>query len=256
VQQVLFEGVRTVLDGVEVHRGLSFSVESGQVVCLLGPSGCGKTTALRVIAGLIPRYDGIVRVAGEETSIAWNRLAMVFQSPRLTYWRTALENVILGIELRNPTISKNDRTRRALAWLSTVGLEDSRDKFPRSLSGGEQHRLSLARALAVDPEILLMDEAFSDQDVVSRQRLWQLTLSLCQTQSRTIVLVTHDVEEALFLADRIHVLTAKPATVHTTLDITLPHPRHLELPDPKVDALRSTLHRALRGSSENSPEGL
>ena len=253
--QVLFDGVCTVLDGVEVHRGLSFGVQTGQVVCLLGPSGCGKTTALRLIAGLISGQAGIVRVAGEETSTAWHRLAMVFQSPRLTYWRTALENVLLGIELRDPTISKKERLSRATAWLSAVGLQESRNKFPRALSGGEQHRLSLARALAVDPEILLMDEAFSDQDLVSRQRLWQLTLELCQQKKRTIVLVTHDVEEALYLADTIHVLTEKPATVHTTLDITLPHPRHLESSDSKLDALRSMLHTALKGSHGNSSEG-
>ena len=142
--QVLFDGVSTVLDGVEVHRGLSFGVQTGQVVCLLGPSGCGKTTALRLIAGLISGQAGIVRVAGEETSTAWHRLAMVFQSPRLTYWRTALENVLLGIELRDPKLSKNERLSSASAWLSAVGLEESRNKFPRSLSGGEQHRLSLA----------------------------------------------------------------------------------------------------------------
>lgn len=252
--KVLFDGVSTVLDGVEVHRGLSFGVQSGKVVCLLGPSGCGKTTALRLIAGLISGQAGIVRVAGEETSTAWHRLAMVFQSPRLTYWRTVLENVLLGIELRDPTISKTERLSRATGWLLAVGLEASRDKFPRALSGGEQHRLSLARALAVDPEILLMDEAFSDQDLVSRQRLWQLTLELCQQKNRTIILVTHDVEEALYLADTIHVLTEKPATIHATLDITLPHPRNLESADSTVDALRSMLHTALKGSHGNSSE--
>ena len=195
-------GERAVLDGI------GFEVERGELLCVLGPSGCGKTTLLRVLGGLLAPTSGEVRVAGDPPSVAWPRVAYVFQSPRLVPWRTALDNVRLAQQLR---LGRPDE--RAARYLALVGAAEHATRYPAVLSGGERQRVALARALAVEPEVILMDEPFSALDGATRTRLGAELREIWRATGRTIVFVTHDVAEAESLATRILVLTARPAKV-------------------------------------------
>ncbi|MBI2324077.1 MAG: ATP-binding cassette domain-containing protein [Chloroflexi bacterium] len=187
---------RAVLDG------LTFTVEPGELVCVLGPSGCGKTTLLRVLGGLLRPTAGEVRIAGEPAERAWRRCAFVFQAPRLVPWRTALDNVRLGQELR-----VGHANGSAQRYLEMVGLADLAARYPAMLSGGERQRVALARALAVEPEVILMDEPFSALDADTRARLRDEVVRIWRAERRTIVFVTHDAAEADALATRRLVLT-------------------------------------------------
>jgi NitT/TauT family transport system ATP-binding protein len=249
---LLFHRVYTSFGAEEVHRGLTFSVRAGEVACLVGPSGCGKTTALRIIAGLLDRYQGTVRIAGLPPQRAWMRQALVFQSPRLAYWSTALANVELGLELRFPRMDRRQRRLRAVHYLEAVGLAADLHKYTLQLSGGERHRVALARAFAVEPDLLLMDEPFSDLDVATRARLWDLTLHLSQATRRTVLMVTHDLEEALYLADRVFVLSPKPSSVLLTVEVASPRPRDMDAP--LLASLRSRMRTALEEAVRNRSE--
>ncbi len=191
-------GERAIVDG------LTFTVEPGEFLCVLGPSGSGKTTLLRVIGGLLRPTSGEVRVAGEPAERAWPRCAFVFQAPRLVPWRTALDNVRLGQELR-----MGHANGSAGRYLEMVGLADLAGRYPAMLSGGERQRVALARALAVEPEVILMDEPFSALDADTRGRLRDEVVRIWRAERRTIVFVTHDVAEADALATR-RLLLRKP----------------------------------------------
>lgn len=193
---------RLVLDG------LTFSVEEGELLCVLGPSGCGKTTLLRVLGGLLPPTSGMVRIGDDPPERAWARCAFVFQAPRLVPWRTALDNVRLAQELRCGRV--NGEAER---YLAMVGLGDHAGRYPAVLSGGERQRVALARALAVEPDVILMDEPFSALDADLRRELGDQLRGIWRAARRTIVFVTHDAAEAERLATRILVLTARPARV-------------------------------------------
>jgi NitT/TauT family transport system ATP-binding protein len=184
-------GDRPIIDG------LSFTVEPGELLCVLGASGSGKTTLLRVIGGLLRPTAGEVRVGGEPADQAWPRCAYVFQAPRLVPWRTALGNVRLAQELRT-----GHANGEAARYLEMVGLADLADRFPSMLSGGERQRVALARALVVEPAVILMDEPFSALDATTRTRLREELLRIWREQRRTIVFVTHDAAEADALATR------------------------------------------------------
>ncbi len=191
-----------------VLDGLTFDVAEGELLCVLGPSGCGKTTLLRVLGGLLPATSGEARVGREPADVAWPRIAYVFQAPRLVPWLTARENVRLGQELR---LGRADA--RADRELARVGLAPVADRYPAVLSGGERGRVALARALAVEPEVILMDEPFSALDATTRTRLREELRDIWRAERRTIVFVTHDVAEAESLATRILVLTERPARI-------------------------------------------
>lgn len=259
---VVVENLWTNLGNQQIHAGLSFDANEGEVIALLGPSGCGKTTALRILGGLLPDYQGNVSVAGLSPQRAWRQAAFVFQTPRLVPWRTALGNAMLGMELRGGGNRKKTIRADALHYLQALGLEADTDKYPVGLSGGERHRVALARAFALEPNILFMDEPFAGLDLFTRQRLWELTLKLCQPHRRTIVLVTHNLEEALFLADRIFVLSRKPSRVTDVVEMNVPHPRTSH-DDPAITRTRQHLLRllheteitaepAIRGTTRNS----
>jgi NitT/TauT family transport system ATP-binding protein len=206
---------------------LSFTVARGEFVCLLGPSGCGKSTVLRLIGGLADFDRGSIAINGESPAVAWPRLSYVFQSPRLTPWRNAADNVVLGMQLRNGGGRTRERMDRALELLDLVGLSREASKFPRMLSGGERQRVAIARALAVDPDIILMDEPFSALDPNTRARLRTEITAIWQKTGKTIVFVTHDVEEALELADRILMFVRKPTSVLRELPLRSPRPRNV-----------------------------
>ena len=224
---IVFRDVEVALGGDRIYDRLNFEIRQGEFVCILGPSGCGKSTSLRVIGGLLDIAGGDVTVDGRSPHAAWSDIAFVFQSPRLVPWRTALGNVLLGSELRGGGGERAARTERAQELLALVGLAKDAHKYPSMLSGGERQRVAIARALAVDPQIVLMDEPFSALDPNTRQRLRAEMERVWQTTGKTVVFVTHDVDEALQLADRIIVLSGKPTRVLDVVTVDAPRPRAL-----------------------------
>jgi NitT/TauT family transport system ATP-binding protein len=223
-----FDHVRLRFGAETIFQDLSLSIGRGEFVCILGPSGCGKSTALRLIGDLLRPDGGLITVEGRDPRETWEHLAFVFQSPRLAPWRTALDNVLLGMELRGGRLDRQQMRARAIEALDLVGLTNDADKYPRMLSGGEKQRVALARALAVEPQIILMDEPFSALDPNARQRLRAEIVSIWQKTGKTIVFVTHDVDEALVLADRILLLSKKPTRVIETIALETPRPRSLD----------------------------
>lgn len=210
---------RTVLDGVNLN------IRRGEFISLLGPSGCGKTTLLKIAADLLRPTSGDVTVSGltAEKARRAHKYGMVFQSPALLEWRTVLENVELPLELRK--VPRKKRREIALSRLETVDLLGYENSYPRELSGGMQQRVGIARALADDPEILFMDEPFSALDEFTKERLHGDLLRIWRSTGKTIVFVTHNISEAVFLSDRVCVLSAHPARLAAVVDIKLPRPR-------------------------------
>lgn len=237
---IRFDGVTLELSGQPLYRDLSFTVAPGEFVCILGPSGCGKSTALRLLGGLLAATSGSVTIGGETPETAWQRMAFVFQSPRLAAWRTALDNVLLARELRFGERADDAGRKRAADLLDLVGLSRDTRKYPRMLSGGERQRVSIARALAVDPDIVLMDEPFSALDPTTRARLRAEIISIWQKTNKTILFVTHDVDEAVALADRILLLSNKPTVVREVVTISAPRPRAIDQ-DAELRGLRDHL---------------
>lgn len=206
-----------------VLENINLDIKQGELVCLLGPSGCGKSTLLNIVAGFIKAEEGSVRIEGEVvTAPAINRL-VIFQDYGLLPWRTVGQNVALGLEVKK--VTRAEQNIMITKYLKMVGLEDARDKFPHQLSGGMQQRAAIARALAVQPEILLMDEPFGALDAITRMKLQEDILTLCRETGTTILFVTHDIEEAVYLADRIVILSANPGKIHAVLDVEMPHLR-------------------------------
>ena len=224
---IRFDQVHLRFGDETIFSDLSFAIRAGEFVCLLGPSGCGKSTSLRLMGYLLDSDGGRITIDGKNPSEAWDRLAFVFQSPRLVPWRTAFGNVRLGMELRGCDLKPQEADAKAMQNLELVGLARDTAKYPRMLSGGERQRVALARALAVEPDIILMDEPFSALDPNTRQRLRGEIISVWQKTGKTIVFVTHDIEEALVLADRILLLSNKPTRVIKEVAIAEPRPRSL-----------------------------
>src|ERR1700742_3634802 len=225
---IRFDHVQLRFGPETIFQDLSLSIGRGEFVCILGPSGCGKSTALRLIGDLLRPDGGSIIVDGRDPRETWEHLAFVFQSPRLAPWRTALDNVLLGMELRGGRGDREQMRARAIKALDLVGLTNDAGKYPRMLSGGEKQRVALARALAVEPQIILMDEPFSALDPNTRQRLRTEIVSIWQKTGKTIVFVTHDVDEALVLADRILLLSKKPTRIIETVTVDRPRPRSLD----------------------------
>jgi NitT/TauT family transport system ATP-binding protein len=209
---------------VHALRDVSFGVAEGEFVCIVGPSGCGKTTLFRIIAGLEDSSGGTIRLNGEPIEGPGMDRGMVFQEYGLFPWRTVLENVGFGLEQRDTGAA--ERRERATEMIELVGLEGFPDAYPSELSGGMKQRVGIARALAVDPEILLMDEPFGSVDAQTRDMLHDELLRIWQETGKTVLFVTHDVDEAVTLADRVVVLTDSPGRVHEIVDVDLERPRH------------------------------
>ena len=249
-----FAKVSVELSGERIYDALDFSVSSAEFLCILGPSGCGKSTCLRLIGGLLPAATGNVRVDGRAPSEAWDQIAYVFQAPRLVPWRTALGNVMLAEELRFGSRTRHQREDRCRALLDLVGLARDGDKYPRMLSGGERQRVSIARALAVEPKIILMDEPFAALDLNTRRRLRTEVVAIWQKTGKTIVFVTHDIDEALVLADRVLLMSNKPTRVIETIAIDNRRPRDIDS-TPELRAHRDRLHRLFRQLEPEGAEG-
>jgi NitT/TauT family transport system ATP-binding protein len=241
---IAFDNVGVRFGGEQIYDRLSFDVRRGEFVCILGPSGCGKSTSLRMIGGLLDVTAGRVTVDGRTPQDAWPEIAFVFQSPRLVPWRNALDNVLLGSELRFGRGDKAQRQAKATELLRLVGLGDAAHKYPSMLSGGERQRVSIARALAVDPKIILMDEPFSALDPNMRSRMRAEVERIWLQTAKTVVFVTHDIDEALQLADRVVVLSNKPT--HVLEIIELPAARPRDLGDRDLDTHRQKLIKLFR----------
>jgi nitrate/nitrite transport system ATP-binding protein len=224
-----------------VVDGFNLEVARGEFVALIGHSGCGKSTVLSMVAGLIEADSGAMILAGKELRGAGPDRGVVFQSPSLLPWRTALENVLLGVDQAFYTATALERRQIAEYYLSVVGLADAMEKRPAELSQGMRQRVGIARAFALSPKMLLLDEPFGMLDSLTRIELQQVLIDLWKRERLTALLVTHDVDEAIFLADRVVGMTDGPgAAVGMDLEIPFPHPRSrdLLLGDPDFDRYR------------------
>jgi len=233
---------------VTALKEISLDIEKGEFISLLGPSGCGKTTLLRIVADLLSPSSGQVLIDGQSTKKArmQKKYGMVFQSPVLYEWRTVQKNVELPLELMK--LSKQERAGRAEKMLELVGLLDFRDHHPQQLSGGMQQRVGIARALALRPEILLMDEPFSALDEFTREKLHEDLLHIWSKTNKTVLFVTHNIAEAVFLSDRVCVLSPHPGRLSAVVDIDLPRPRRMEMRDsPEFNALVAKVRGSFEG---------
>ncbi len=208
---------------VEALRGVSIEVEEGEFICILGPSGCGKTTLLRIIAGLEQPTEGWVLVDDDPVDGPTPRLGMIFQDYSLYPWRRVIDNISFGLELAG--VEKADRTATAHKYLELVGLGEFGDAFPYELSGGMRQRVAVARALAIDPAVVLMDEPFGALDAQTRNAMQRELLEIWTKTRKTVLFVTHSVDEAVFLADRIVVLTTRPGRIREVVKVPEPRPR-------------------------------
>jgi ABC-type nitrate/sulfonate/bicarbonate transport system ATPase subunit len=219
---------------------VTFSAADREFVAVLGPSGCGKTTLLRIVAGLIPWDSGDVLVNGRPVDGPGTDRGMVFQDFALLPWATVVDNVAFGLALRG--VDRRERTERAASLIEAIGLRGFADYYPHQLSGGMQQRVGLARALAIDPKILLLDEPFGSLDSVTRRLLQEDLLALHYTTQKTVLLVTHSVDEAARLGDRVVLLSARPARVLEVIETGLPRPRPEHIgTDPRFVELKEHL---------------
>ncbi|HZT25882.1 MAG TPA: ABC transporter ATP-binding protein [Pseudolabrys sp.] len=238
--------VKNVSFEYQVDRGrvlavkdINFSVKQSEFLCLLGPSGCGKTTILNILAGLLQPTSGQVRIGDAPLDNKKQNRGVVFQDfAQLFPWRTAKHNVEFGLEMRK--VDKQTREKTALEFLRLVGLEKFADVFPHQLSGGMQQRVAIARSLAYNPQVLLMDEPFAALDAMTREDMQQLLTDVWQKTQKTIVYITHNVGEAVFLGDRVIVLNAHPGTIKTEIALDLPRPRD-PLSEPFVERQREIM---------------
>jgi NitT/TauT family transport system ATP-binding protein len=210
----------------------TFGVDKGEFVAVVGPSGCGKSTILKLVTGLLPASGGEVRVAGQKVAGPIKGVGMAFQNPTLLPWRTTLDNILLPMELVEPYKRHFRRDRalyqeRAMKLLNTVGLADFARRFPWQLSGGMQQRSNLCRALIHEPELLMLDEPFGALDAFTREELWGVMQALWLEKRFTGVLVTHDLREAVFLADTVYVMSRRPGRIVTSRKIDIVRPRTL-----------------------------
>jgi len=206
--------------------GIDLAVGAGEFLAIVGPSGCGKSTLLRLIAGLLPATAGAITVNGATVTRPQTDLGIVFQSPVLLDWRNVLDNVLLQIELRGRDPAPH--RERAMRLLASVGLAEFADRYPRELSGGMRQRAAIVRALIHDPPLLLMDEPFGALDALTREQMRIDLEALWLSAAKTVVFITHSIDEAVLLADRVVVMSARPGRIERTLDIALPRPRGLD----------------------------
>lgn len=232
-------------------RNVSLAVQEGEFVSIVGPSGCGKSTLLKIVAGLIPRTAGEVRVRGEVSHGPRQDIGIVFQNPVLLPWRTVLENTLLPvIVLRR---NQRDYHRSAMELLDLVGLMGFENRYPSELSGGMQQRVALTRALIHDPTLLLMDEPFGALDAMTREHLNLELLRIWEKRRKTVLFVTHSIPEAVFLSDTVVVISERPGTVLEAVPVDLERPRDLDMVNTEpfgrlVRHIRRLMSADLRGA--------
>ena len=247
------------LHGVDIHfgegktavqalSGIDLQIEPGEFVSILGPSGCGKSTIIGALAGFTPITSGELRVDSERVTAPGPERGVVFQQHTLFPWKTVAKNVEFGLKMRG--VGRAERQRKAREILSSMGLAEFLDHYPHQLSGGMQQRVNLARVLVNRPRVILMDEPFCSLDAQARLQMQELLLSLWHEFHMTVVFVTHEVDEALFLSDRVVVLTQRPARIKTELSVELPRPRTRDLlTSPEFVALKRQILELLLGEA-------
>ena len=223
VSRVFTSGARTVL----ALDNVSFEIQAGNFVSIVGPSGCGKSTLLKIISGLMPASSGKVAVNSQPVHGPLENVGMVFQAPVLLKWRSVLGNILLPVEFAKRDVA--DYTAQARALINLVGLEGFEEMYPHELSGGMQQRASLCRALVTDPQLLLMDEPFGALDAMTRDDLDIELLRIWEERKKTVLFVTHSIQEAVFLSDLVFVMSARPGRLIETIAVDLPRPRTMEM---------------------------
>lgn len=241
------QGELLALDGVEL------SISDGEFAAIVGPSGCGKSTLLRILGGLLEPTEGSVYLDGEALVSPKRQVGYVFQKVNLMPWRSVLHNVTLPLEVAG--IPRSHAEQKAVDLLALVGLEEFGKVFPRQLSGGMAQRVAIARALVGQPEVLLLDEPFGSLDALSREQMNLELLRIWQTHRVTAVMVTHDLQEAIFLADRVLVMSPRPGRIHTEVEVGLPRPRTLEVMYTEFFGALSRRVREAIGPAENGRNG-
>ena len=229
-------GDLTVLDQI------NFTIAKGELVAIVGPTGCGKTTFLNTLSKLMPATDGDILIDGEEANPQKHNISYVFQEPTCIPWRTVRENVAYGMEVKG--VPKEERTARANQIMELVGLSSCAELYPNQVSASMMQRIAVSRAFAVQPDLLLMDEPYGQLDVKLRFYLEDELINIWKTFGSTILFVTHNIEEAVYVAERILVLSNKPTTVKAEIPIDLPRPR--KLTDPKFVDLRKQVTELIR----------
>lgn len=230
---------------------INFNMDQGEFYCIVGPSGCGKSTLLRIVDGLIKPNGGQVTIDGRPVKEPGFDRGMVFQQFNLLPWRTAVGNVEFGLEMRG--VGKSERRQRAQKYVEMVGLHGFEKHYPAQLSGGMQQRVGLARALAIEPEILLMDEPFGALDAQTREVMQNELLRIWSVDRRTAMFVTHDIDEALYLADKIVVMSNRPGAVKEIIDVPFERPRdELLRSTPEFALERGKIWNMLRADAEVS----
>jgi NitT/TauT family transport system ATP-binding protein len=226
-RKVEISGLSKWFGELEALRQIDVAVEQGEFIAVVGPSGCGKTTFLRMVAGLEPATSGTILIDGQPLRGPGNNRGFVFQNDSLLPWRTVLANALIGREVAGKV---SDRERqRTLDLLMLVGLGGFENYYPRQLSGGMRQRVNLARALAIDPDVLLMDEPFASLDAQTREIMQTELLRIWEQGRKTVLFVTHQIDEAVFLSDRVLVFARRPGRLQETIEIKLPRPRSLAL---------------------------
>jgi NitT/TauT family transport system ATP-binding protein len=231
---------------VHALHDISLSVREREFVTVVGPSGCGKTTLLKILAGLVPATAGTVRVDGRPVAAPRRDIGIVFQNPVLLPWRTVMENVLLPAEVQG--IPLGEARRRARDLLRMVGLADFEDKYPMELSGGMQQRAAISRALVSDPRLLLMDEPFGALDAMTREQMNLDLQRIWRESGKTVLLITHSIPEAVFLGDRVVVMTPRPGRIARVVEVPMPRPRPIDaMGEPLFGQLTSEIRRLLYG---------
>jgi NitT/TauT family transport system ATP-binding protein len=231
---------------------VSLDVAEGEFITLVGPSGCGKSTMLNLIGGLLEPTSGQVLVHGDQVKGPSPDRGVIFQQYALFPWLTALENVEFGLRLQG--LKKIERREKAMHYLDLVGIADFAHALPKELSGGMKQRCAIARAYAVNPSVLLMDEPFGALDALTRVQMQDELLSTWQKERRTIVFITHDVDEAVYLASRVVVMSPRPGRISEIIDVPLPYPRTEELRlSPEFASIRARVWRGVHHRDETQP---
>ena len=231
---------------INALENISFTVTQNEFVALLGPSGCGKSTLLKLVSGLIAPTTGNIRIHGEDIREPYADIGFVFQQPVLLPWRNVLDNVMFSIEM----LGRNtpDYLEEARSLLQLAGLNGFENKFPRELSGGMQQRVSICRALVHNPTLLLMDEPFGALDAMTREEMSLVLLGIWERRRKTILFVTHSISEAILLADRIVVMSARPGRIAEVIKVELPRPRTFEdQDDPRFKAYTNAIRKLIFG---------
>jgi sulfonate transport system ATP-binding protein len=241
-QGIVVENLTKRFDDLLVLNRISFTVRQGELLCIVGPTGCGKTTFMNTLAKLTPATAGCIRIRGEEADPRRHNIAYVFQESTSLPWRTVRDNIALGMELKN--IPRQEIEKRLSRILPLIGLADCAELYPNQISASMEQRLAVARAFVTQPDLLLMDEPYGQLDVQLRYFLEDELVRIWEEFKNTVIFVTHNIEEAVYLGDRILILSNKPTTVKGDIEVNLPRPR--DYLDPEFMSIRQKVTDMIR----------